>query len=209
MAHVERAVLGLHHGPERYHLDDILLALAFDVAQEAVQVAADVGPAARSLEFVPKLRDEVSEVQKLFRVGILMDAIGQNLGLLVLGNLADAFGHRSVCQQHELLDELGGVRRHLEIDAGRVSVVVDIEAHLASVEIDSSRSKTPLTQLLGHAVQDNQRVFHFRGKGQGAGGRRIVGVGGALLPLAPCSLLLIIFRTCLAALLENLLHLFV
>ena len=171
VADVVGAVAGLHHGTQGDHLHDVLFAASVDVGEEAVQVPADFGAVAGGLQLVAELGDEGREVQELLRVGIVMDAIGQHLGLLSARHTADTLGHGAIGQQHEFLDELVGILGHLEIDALGMACLVDFEAHFLAVEVHGSGSKAASAQLFGHAVQDDELLG------------KVLGGAGTLAPL--------------------------
>ena len=67
-----------------------------------------------------------------------MNTIGQHLGLLVLGNLADAFCYCAIGQQHEFLHQLIGILGHLEVNTGGLAFFVYLETNLATVKIDGT-----------------------------------------------------------------------
>ena len=82
-----------------------------------------------------------------------MDAVGEYLGLLALGHAAYLLGYGAVGQQHEFLDQLVGVLRHLKVNTDGFALLVYLELHLIAVEVDGSGGEAAFAQLLGQAVQ--------------------------------------------------------
>ena len=85
-----------------------------------------------------------------------MYTIGQHLGFLVLGYLANALGHSAVCQQHEFLNQLVGILCHLEICAQRTAFLINDKTDFATVKIDSPVFEAATAEFLGHAIKHNQ-----------------------------------------------------
>ena len=85
-----------------------------------------------------------------------MDAIGQNLGLLVFGDFANAFCYCAIGEEHELFDEFVGVFCYFEIYAYGVSVGFDFESYFAPVEVDCSGVEAFLAQLFCYSVEDDE-----------------------------------------------------
>ena len=67
---------------------------------------------------------------------------------LVAWYLADAFGHGAVGQEHELLDELVGFLRFLEVNAQWFTLFIYFEAHFHTVEIHGTCSHAVLAENL-------------------------------------------------------------
>ena len=88
--------------------------------------------------------------------GHVVYAVGQHLGLASLWHAAHHLGHAAVGQQHELLDELVGVARHLHVGARGMSLLVDLEAHLGAVEADGAVLEAGGAQALGQAVERDE-----------------------------------------------------
>ena len=85
-----------------------------------------------------------------------MNTVRQRLGFGALLDLAYALGHRTVGQQHELLDELCGVVRLLEVRTGRLAVLVDVEVQFLAIELHGTTFEATLTQAFGQSVQRAQ-----------------------------------------------------
>ena len=201
---VHGAVLCLHHRPERHGFYQLLDVLALHVVEQAVDALGDVFLRPLRAERHAEAGNVLAEVFEFAGVGHVVNAVGQRLGfLLVLVHLAHAFGHRPIGQQHELLDEFVRILRALEIDTGRMSFLINHEAHFLAVEVDGAMLHAGGTQLFGHAVQHDEfvaEVFRRTGSADGAGILRRL--------LRRCGGLEVLVRS-LAQLFEQILHLFV
>ena len=95
-----------------------------------------------------------------------MDAVDEGLGLGLLGTLSPlssflfplsyTLGHGAVGQQHELLDELGGIVRLLEVGTRGLSRLVDVEVQFLAVELHGTVLEAPLAQGLRHLVEHDE-----------------------------------------------------
>ena len=129
-------------------LDEVLLLLALYVVQQVVDGFGYVGLRARCAQLVAEAGDELGQRVELLGVGQVVDAVGEYFGLLALGHAAYLLGHGTVGQQHELLDQLVGVLRHLEVDTDGFALLVYLELHLVAVEVDGSSGEAAFAQLL-------------------------------------------------------------
>ena len=75
---------------------------------------------------------------------------------LGIDGLTYALGHGTVGQKHELLYQLVGILRALEIYAQWLALLVYLELHLLAVEVHGSGLESPGPQLLGHPVQHDE-----------------------------------------------------
>ena len=82
-----------------------------------------------------------------------MHTVDKCLGLLLILGLAYALGHSAVGKQHELLDKLVGVFRHLEEHIDRVTVFVNVKSHLLAVKFHRTVFVTAAAQNLGEFVK--------------------------------------------------------
>ena len=85
-----------------------------------------------------------------------MDTVGQRLWLLTFLHLPHAFCHGAVGKQHELLDELVGILRFLEVAACRLALLVNVEAQLLAVELHGTVFESCGTQSLGESVESDE-----------------------------------------------------
>ena len=198
---VVHAVAGLHHGTQCYHLYDVLLGLAVHVGQHLVEVLGDFPFGSLSLQTVAELAHEVAQAHQFGGVGHIVYAVRNHLCLLVLGHLAYAFRHGTVGQEHEFLDEFVGILGHLEVHAGGLALLVNVEAHLASVEIHGTALETASAQFLGHAVKHKQQFALLGAGGEGCGGD-VVFYGHKYIAGS-----IVVLFACLVLLLQNLLDL--
>ena len=90
-----------------------------------------------------------------------MYSVGQGLCLLPFLHLAYALGHAAVGKQHELLYQLVGVFRLLEVAAHGLSRLVNFKAHLLAVELHGAVLEPRLAQLLCQHVERYQFLGVF------------------------------------------------
>ena len=82
-----------------------------------------------------------------------MNTVWQHFGFLAFGHAAYLFGYGAVGKQHELLYQLVGIFRLLEVDADGFALLVNFELHFVAVEVDGSCLKAVLTQYFGKLIQ--------------------------------------------------------
>ena len=150
---IVHAVLSLHHGSEGHGLNGLLLALALGLVHEFVERAGDGALRAVGLHLVAELHGEGSERLHLLRIGILVNTIGESLGLAALLHLAHALSHGAVGQEHELLHELVGILRPLVVAADGVSLLVDIKMQLLRVKLHRAVLEALFAQELCQPVE--------------------------------------------------------
>ena len=113
VADVVGRIDSLGHGPDGDGRDHVFFGRALDFIEHFVDVAAQLFLTAFDIEVVAERLDEPRNIGQLFHVGQVVYAVHERLGV---GLFADIFGHGSVGQQHELLDEVVRLARLLEID---------------------------------------------------------------------------------------------
>ena len=138
MTDVFRAVPRLHHGAQGHRLHQFLFLLSLDVAEQLVQAAAHLRLGALGAQAVAEARNKAAQLFQLFGVGHVVNTVGQYLGLLALGHLAHALGHRAVGQQHEFLHQLVGVLGYLDVSGYGVSILVDFKTDFGAVKADGA-----------------------------------------------------------------------
>src|SRR3712207_676257 len=158
VADVVGGVLGFHHGPERHGLYYFALAFAFDVVHELVNALGHGALGAIGLYFVAEFGDELAQRLHFLWVGIVVNAVGKGLCLAPFLYFSEGLGHGAVGQQHEFLDELVGVLGALEVAAGGLSLFVDVEMELLSVEFHGAVLESFATQLLGQSVEEDEQL---------------------------------------------------
>jgi len=156
------AVLGLLHRFQRDGLDEVLFGLAMHFGQQLVDALAHFPLGATCTQLITEAGYELLQVIQFLGVRQVVYAIDECLGFLVLGYFANAFGHSAVGQQHELLNKFVGLFRLLEIDTEWLAVFIDVEAHLHTVEVDGSGSKTFLRQALCQAIEGKDFILERR-----------------------------------------------
>ena len=62
-------------------------------------------------------------------------------------------GYGAIGQQHELLDELGGICRLLKVATCGLAIVINIEVQFFPVELHGTVLKTALAQFLSHLIK--------------------------------------------------------
>ena len=148
MADVLRGVTGFLHGSDRNGLDQVLFRTALHLVQQTIDAFRYLDLATAGLDLVTEAPDELGEILHLVWIGQLMDTIDEGLGLFPLGRTAYKLCHGPVGQEHELLDQLVRLLGHLEIDAERLALLINLKFHLIPVEIDRSLLEATLAQLL-------------------------------------------------------------
>ena len=88
-----------------------------------------------------------------------MDTIDKRLLRFPFWHFADKFCDRTVCQQHELFNQLIGIFRLLDIGADRLSGFIDLKPYFKAVEVDGPILETFLAQLLCQRIQFQYLVF--------------------------------------------------
>ena len=153
---VVRRVFGLHHGTQGHALYQLALALAIHVVHQLVDALDHRLARAVGLHLQAEVDDELSERLHLLRIRVVVDTIGEHLGFLTLRHAAYALGNGTVGQQHELLNELVGILRALEVAACGVSLLIDIEVQFLSVKLHRAILEAALAQFLGQSVEGAQ-----------------------------------------------------
>ena len=151
--HVMHGVACLLHGADGDGFNQVLLLLALDVVQQVVDGLGDVGLCTAGTQLVAETGDELCQVVQLLRVGEVVNTVWQHFGFLAFGHAAYLFGYGAVGKQHELLYQLVGIFRLLEVDADGFALLVNFELHFVAVEVDGSCLKAVLTQYFGKLIQ--------------------------------------------------------
>ena len=151
--HVMYGVACLLHGADGDGFNQVLLLLALDVIQQVVDGFGNVGLCATGAQLVAETGDELCQVVQLLRVGEVVNTVWQHFGFLAFGHTAYLFGYGTVGKQHELLYQLVGIFRLLEVDADGFALLVNFELHFVAVEVDGSCLKAVLTQYFGKLIQ--------------------------------------------------------
>ena len=153
-------ILRLHHSAQGNGLDEFLLLLALTVVHQRIQRTRDGSLRAGGLHLVAELDHKLTQRLQLRGVGLIVDAVDESLlgfWLLAFGfwlfRLPDMLGDGAVGQQHELLDELRGVVALLEVGAGGLAILVDVEMQFLAVELHSPALKAALTQTFCQPVK--------------------------------------------------------
>ena len=153
---VVHTVLCLHHRTQSHTLHELLLALALTLVHELVDTLGHGTTCAVGLDLISELYDELSERLHLLRIRVVVDTIREYLGLLALGHTAHTLGYRAVGKEHELLDELVGILRPLEVATGRMAFLVDVEMEFLGVELHRAVLESLFTQFLGQSVKGTE-----------------------------------------------------
>ena len=156
VADVFGCIDGLCHGPDGKHGDEVLLPFALHVLKHLVDGAVDLGGRTLGLQAVAESAGNGRKIGQLGCVGLVVNAIHERLPLAAALRLSDCGRHGAVGKEHELLYELVGILRHLEIHAYGVARLVDIKAHFLTVEINRTVLKAARTQLFGQTVECQQ-----------------------------------------------------
>ena len=101
---------------------------------------------------MPECVGDFHKICKFFLVGYIVHAIDKRLGGASALHLADCLCHSLVGKEHKLLDEFVGVFRLLEIHIYGTTGLVDIESHLAAVEVDGAFLVATRPENFGKAV---------------------------------------------------------
>ena len=156
VADVVDAVFRLHHGAQGHLLNQVLLTFAVAVVHEFVEASCRFSLGAVGLQLVAELHDKFSQRFQFGGVGHIVDAVGQRLGFLAFGHTANALGHGTVGQQHELLHQFVGILRLLEVAADRFARLIDIKMQLFAVELHGTILEACLAQAFGQTVEHGQ-----------------------------------------------------
>ena len=160
VADIGGGIHGLGHRADGQGGEEILLALALDVGEHAVDGAVDILGRAAGLHLVSKVAAQAGQVGELAGVGLVVHTVYKSLGFLAGAGAADEGGDGAVGQQHEFLDELVGVFAFLEVNRYGMALVVDVEAHLGAVKFHRAIVVTLSAQYLGQAVEGEYLVAH-------------------------------------------------
>ena len=153
MADVMHRVACLLHGAYRYRFNQVLLLASLHIIEQPVDALRYLTLVACGTYLVAKAGNELRQVIQLLRIGQVVDTVGEYLCLLSLRYASNLLCHGAVGQQHELLHQLVGIFRYLEIDAQRLALLVDFELHLVAVEVDGTRLEALFAQQLGQFVE--------------------------------------------------------
>ena len=153
---VVNGVLCLHHGTQGYHLDEVVLWLAFTVSHQLVQALGGGSLGALGLHLVAELHHELTQGFQLLWVWVVVDTIRQRLRLLAFLYLADAFRNRAVGKEHEFLYKFVGILRTLVVATHRLALLVDVEVQFLSVELHGTILEASGTQFLRQAVESDE-----------------------------------------------------
>ena len=148
-----RGVTRFLHGTDGYGFNQILFLFALDVVQQVIDGLGHIRFCSAGAQFVAETGDELCQIVQFLRVGEVVDTVRQHFGFLAFGHTAYLFGYGAVGKQHELLYQLVGVFRLLEVDTDGFALLVDFELHLVAVEVDGTGLEAVLTQKLGKLVQ--------------------------------------------------------
>ena len=125
---------GLGHRADGQDGQQLLLGLAGGLLEHAVDALVDVTGTACGLDLIAKVGGHLGQVAQLLGIGRLVHAVDKCLGLLAGRHLADVGGDGAVGQQHELLDELVGLERHMWHHSDGVALLVDVKLQFLAVE---------------------------------------------------------------------------
>ena len=153
---VMHRVFCLHHGAESHHLNDIRLISALYLIHKGVQTPCHCALRTSGFHLVSKLGDEVFERFELLWVWFIMHTVRQCLCYLALCHLSYALCHGPVRKEHELLNELVGILRALEIAAYRLSCLVDFKAHFLTIELDSAILESLCAEFLSETIEGDE-----------------------------------------------------
>ncbi len=82
-----------------------------------------------------------------------MYAVHKGLCLFALTHFTYVLGHLLVSQQHEFLDELVGLFRHVQVHAYGLAGLVDVKFNFLAVECHRTVGKTLLAYALSQVVE--------------------------------------------------------
>ncbi len=145
MPHVLGGVDRFRHGADGDGLDQVLLGTSLYLVEQGVDALGHLGLGTLRFDLVPEAKDEGVEGIQLLRIRDIMHTIDKGAGFLTLGYPADGFRYRLVGQQHELLNQVIGLLRLLEVDTQWLSLLVEVELHLVAFKVDRTRCEAPLT----------------------------------------------------------------
>ncbi len=154
----------LRHRTQGRGLHEVLLRLALDRVEEAVQLRAGHLAVARDVQVVAHDAQEVRELLDAVGVGLVMHAIERaEVGTAVLGERREVLGDRFVREEHEVLDK--EVRRLalLEVDGDGLAGRVELDLDLRRVELDSPSLRSGRADLLREGVQGCELRMHRAG----------------------------------------------
>jgi len=108
---------------------------------------------AAGLHLIAELGHELAQVLELLGIGLVVDTIGQRLGLAALLHTAYGLSHRLIGQQHEFLDEFVGIAGGLEVGLDRLARLVDVKVELLAVELHGAVLEAGGTEFLGKSIE--------------------------------------------------------
>ena len=154
-------------------VDHVLLAATGDVLEQAV-VALGEGLAAAGLHAEAQLGDELHKGVELLGVGFVVDTIHKRRSVLSTPSIptlwfADIFGDGLVGQQHKLFDEPIGLFALLDIDTDGFGVLVELELHFLTLEVDGAVLVALAAQDCGQGVEPEDGFPDGRAVGHGVG----------------------------------------
>ena len=137
---------GLGHGAQCQHLNQILLAFALHLLQYSVHgivyllVLLGHGLIAKAADELGKL---VVPLLRWLVVNTIDKGLGRTLpacGVYLV--LANVLGHAPIGQEHKLLNQHVALFGHLEVDAQRLAVLVNLKTGFGSLETYGTCGKT-------------------------------------------------------------------
>ena len=88
-----------------------------------------------------------------------MDAVDHCLGFLAGRHFSNVGSHGAVGKEHEFLNELVGLFRHVQVHSSGHAVLVDVEVFLFAVKLHGTLVKALLAQLLRQVVE-GENLFY-------------------------------------------------
>ena len=157
------AILGFHHGTQSNSLNGILLACTFGLRHQGVKRLGDSTLGTGSFYLIAELSHKLAQILQLLWIWLVVNTVGQRLCFNTLLHATDTFGHRFIGQQHEFLNQLVGIFRHLEVGADRFASLVDIKVQLLAVELYTTVLESGFAQFFGQRIKLQQEfgVFAF------------------------------------------------
>ena len=156
VAYVVHTVARLHHGPQGHGLYQVLLLGAGTLLHERVEALGEGSFGARRLELVAELDHKLAQGLQFGGVGHVVHTVRQRLGLDALLHTSHTLGHGAVGQEHELLDELVGVFRHLEVAACGLACLVHVEVEFLALKLHGAVLEALGTEQLGESVERDE-----------------------------------------------------
>ncbi len=102
---------------------------------------------------MPQPPEELREIFQLLGVGLVVNPVHEGLYRLVFFFLPDVLGHLPVGEQHEILNQLVGFLHLADVDADRLSLVIQVEPDLLGLEVERALLESLLPQGRGHFIE--------------------------------------------------------